>query len=189
MSAQVDQFPLKNNEGFIALVIAPTRELALQIYRQAKPFCEVSSLRVVCAYGGGVISEQFHQLRSGCEIVVGTPGRLIDCLTASNEKITNLRRCSFVVLDEADRMFDMGFEPQISMILTNIQPGRQMCMFSATFPPHVQGLAKQHLKKPLQITVGAVGGSASNVQQSVIVLQDSSAKVKNQEKSFFFEIF
>ncbi len=91
--------------------------------------------------------------------MVATPGRLIDVLTASNGKITNLHRVSFVALDEADRMFDMGFAPQIEMIMDRIQPRRQTCMFSATFPVHIQALAAKCLKKPIQITVGKAESS------------------------------
>ena len=97
--------------------MAPTRELAFQIYKETKAFASPVGLRVVCVYGGANIQGQLSDLKRGTEIVVCTPGRMIDVLTTSNGKITNLRRVSYVVLDEADRMLDMGFEPQIGRML------------------------------------------------------------------------
>ena len=101
----------------IGLVIAPTRELAFQIYRESKSFAKACGLRVCCVYGGVNVAGQLSELKKGAEIVVCTPGRMIDVLTTSGDKITNLQRCSYIVLDEADRMLDMGFEPQISRII------------------------------------------------------------------------
>ena len=91
--------------------MVPTRELAMQIYLEAKPFTKAHGFNIVAIYGGTGIKGQLSELKRGCEIVVGTPGRLIDVLTTSNGKITNLRRVTMVVIDEADRMFDLGFEP------------------------------------------------------------------------------
>mmetsp|Transcript_28899 Transcript_28899/g.21518 ORF Transcript_28899/g.21518 Transcript_28899/m.21518 type:complete len:136 (-) Transcript_28899:1426-1833(-) len=105
------QRPLEEGEGMIALVLAPTRELATQIYKETKKFAKTCGLRVCCVYGGADIQGQLSSLKQGAEIVVCTPGRMIDVLTTSNGKITNLKRTSYVVLDEADRMLDMGFEP------------------------------------------------------------------------------
>ena len=101
----------------IGLVMAPTRELAFQIYKESKAFAKGCGLRVVCVYGGANVAGQLSDLKKGAEIVVCTPGRMIDVPTTSNGKITNLKRCSYIVLDEADRMLDMGFEPQISRII------------------------------------------------------------------------
>lgn len=97
---------------------------------------------------------QLSQLKKGAEVVVCTPGRMIDILSLSNGKITNLKRVTFVVLDEADRMFDLGFEPQISKILNNIRPDRQTVMLSATFPRNVENLAKKILNRPVEVVVG-----------------------------------
>jgi ATP-dependent RNA helicase DDX46/PRP5 len=88
---------------------------------------------------------QITELKRGVEVVVCTPGRMIDLLVTSNGKITNLRRVTYLVMDEADRMFDMGFEPQIMRIVNNIRPDRQTVMFSATFPRAVEILAKRVL--------------------------------------------
>lgn len=128
------QEALEPGEGPIGLIMAPTRELAKQIRDEAKKFTDKLGLRVVVIYGGSPISEQIGQLKYGAEIVVCTPGRMIDMLAANNGRVTNLRRTTYVVLDEADRMFDMGFEPQVIRILDCVRPDRQMVMFSATFP-------------------------------------------------------
>merc|ERR1719502_927816 len=169
----MDQPPIENDDGPIGLVVAPTRELALQIYREFGIFCKSVGIVSVCAYGGGPMGEQLSALRKGTEMLVGTPGRLIDCLTTSNGKITNLRRVTFLILDEADRMFDMGFEPQIGMFLQSTRPDKQVAMFSATLPAHVEALARKVLKKPLEITVGERNTAATNVCQFVEVLDES----------------
>ena len=93
--------------------MCPTRELALQTYNEARKFTKALRLRVVCVYGGTGISEQIAELKRGCEIIVCTPGRMIDMLTANSGKVTNCRWVTYCVFDEADRMFDMGFEPQV----------------------------------------------------------------------------
>ena len=104
---------LDENDGPIAIMMTPTRELALQIYKETRKFCKPLKLTVACIYGGSGISEQIAELKKGAEIIVCTPGRMIDMLSANNGKVTNCRRCTYLVLDEADRMFDMGFEPQV----------------------------------------------------------------------------
>eukprot|EP00930_Biecheleria_cincta_P055169 TRINITY_DN4151_c0_g1_i1.p1 TRINITY_DN4151_c0_g1~~TRINITY_DN4151_c0_g1_i1.p1 ORF type:complete len:1282 (+),score=365.70 TRINITY_DN4151_c0_g1_i1:151-3996(+) len=169
----LDQPKLGNGDGPVAFVVAPTRELALQIQREASVFCKAVNLTSVCAYGGGPMGEQLSALKKGAELLVGTPGRLIDVLTISGGKITNLRRVTFLVLDEADRMFDMGFEPQIGMFLQSTRPDKQVAMFSATLPAHVEALARTVLKKPLEITVGERNTAATNVVQFVEVLDES----------------
>ena len=96
-----------------------------------------SSSRAVCVYGGTGISEQIAELKRGAEILVCTPGRMIDMLAANSGRVTNLRRVTYLVLDEADRLFDMGFEPQVMRIIDNCRPDKQIVMFSATFPRQV----------------------------------------------------
>jgi ATP-dependent RNA helicase DDX46/PRP5 len=132
-----DQRPLAMGEGPIALIMAPTRELVVQIGKEVKKFAGHLDLRHVCAYGGSNLGTQITELKRGCEIIVCSPGRLIDVLAMSGGKITNLRRVTYLVMDEADRMFDMGFEPQISRIISFIRPDRQTVLFSATFPKSV----------------------------------------------------
>eukprot|EP01103_Thecamoeba_quadrilineata_P004192 TRINITY_DN1391_c0_g2_i3.p1 TRINITY_DN1391_c0_g2~~TRINITY_DN1391_c0_g2_i3.p1 ORF type:complete len:783 (-),score=265.30 TRINITY_DN1391_c0_g2_i3:1316-3664(-) len=133
----LDQPPLLPGEGPIGLVLAPTRELAMQIHADFKKFCKAVQLKCACVYGGAGVANQIGDLKRGAEIVVCTPGRMIDMLCTNNGRITNLKRVTFVVLDEADRMFDLGFEPQITKILENVRPERQTVMFSATFPKQV----------------------------------------------------
>ncbi|EFA81338.1 putative RNA helicase [Heterostelium album PN500] len=159
----------KQGEGMVGLIMSPTRELALQIYSECKKFSKVLGLRVCCVYGGANIGEQIADLKRGADIVVCTPGRMIDILCANNKRITNLRRVSFLVLDEADRMFDLGFGPQIMCIIDNVRPDRQTVMFSATFPFKVEQVARKILVKPLEIIAGGRSIVCSDVEQVVEV--------------------
>lgn len=126
-------------------------------------------LQAVCAYGGSPIKDQIAELKKGAEIIVCTPGRMIDLLTANSGRVTNLKRVTYVVLDEADRMFDMGFEPQVMKIINNIRPDRQTVLFSATFPKQMDSLARKILHKPLEITVGGRSVVAAEIEQIVEV--------------------
>lgn len=164
-----DQEPLKDTDGPIGLVMAPTRELATQIHRDCKPFLKALGLRAVCAYGGPPIRDHIADLKRGAEIVVCTPGRLIDLLAANQGRVTNLRRVTFVVLDEADRMFDMGFEPQVMKVFNNMRPDRQTILFSATMPKIIDALTKRVLNNPIEITVGGKSVVAPEITQIVEV--------------------
>lgn len=164
-----DQRPLLKHEGPMALVMTPTRELAVQIYRECKPFLKALNLRAVCAYGGSPIKDQIADLKRGAEIVVCTPGRMIDLLAANAGRVINLHRVTYLVLDEADRMFDMGFEPQVMKIINNIRPDRQTVFFSATFPRQMETLARKTLKKAIEIIVGARSVVAPEITQIVEV--------------------
>ncbi|KAI0321849.1 P-loop containing nucleoside triphosphate hydrolase protein [Amylostereum chailletii] len=164
-----DQRPLEQMEGPMAIIMTPTRELAVQIHRDCKPFLKVLNLRAVCAYGGSPIKDQIADMKKGAEIIVCTPGRMIDLLTANSGRVTNLKRVTYLVLDEADRMFDMGFEPQVMKIVNNIRPDRQTVLFSATFPKQMDSLARKILKKPLEITVGGRSVVAAEIEQLVEV--------------------
>ena len=169
----LDQPPLDYDDGPIAVILSPTRELALQIYAECRKFCKPLKLRVVCVYGGTGISDQIADLKRGAEIVVCTPGRMIDMLAANNGKVTNMRRVTYTVLDEADRMFDMGFEPQVTKIVSLIRPGRQTVMFSATFPRQMEALARKILTKPIEVQVGGRSVVCKDVEQSVIKIDES----------------
>ena len=158
---------LESGDGPIGLVMAPTRELVQQIGKEIKHFTKFLDLIAVCVYGGSGVANQINELKRGCEIVVCTPGRMIDLLVTSNGKITNLRRVTFLVLDEADRMFDMGFEPQITRIVSNIRPDRQTVMFSATFPRQVEVLARKLLQEPIEILVGGRSVVNADITQFV----------------------
>ncbi|KAK2020008.1 P-loop containing nucleoside triphosphate hydrolase protein [Colletotrichum eremochloae] len=168
----MDQPPLKDTDGPIGLIMTPTRELAVQIHRDCKPFLKVMGLRSVCAYGGAPIREQIAELKRGAEIVVCTPGRMIDLLAANQGRVTNLRRVTYAVLDEADRMFDMGFEPQVMKIFANIRPDRQTILFSATMPRIIDSLTKKVLKSPVEITVGGRSVVASDITQIVEIVPE-----------------
>ncbi|XP_046916818.2 pre-mRNA processing factor 5 [Dermatophagoides farinae] len=174
----MDQPPLESGDGPISVIMTPTRELATQIYSECRKFAKPLGLRVVAVYGGTPISEQIGDLKPGAEIVVCTPGRMIDMLAANNGRVTNLRRCTYVVLDEADRMFDMGFEPQVMRIIDGIRPDRQTVMFSATFPRIMEALARRILDKPIEVQVGGRSVVCKEVQQEIIVIDDDDKFLK-----------
>lgn len=168
---------LKPGEGPIALVLAPTRELACQIQEVARIFGSVVRVRNACLYGGAPKGPQIRTLRYGAEIVVATPGRLIDLMNAG---YTNLNRCSFLVLDEADRMLDMGFEPQLRDIIPKIRPDRQVTLWSATWPKEVQRLARDLLGRDfIQVTIGSTELTANKkICQTIDVCEESDKEEK-----------
>ncbi|PTB39625.1 hypothetical protein M441DRAFT_70735 [Trichoderma asperellum CBS 433.97] len=173
-----DQEPLRDTDGPIGLIMTPTRELATQIHRDCKPFLKMMNLRAVCAYGGAPIRDQIAELKRGAEIIVCTPGRMIDLLAANQGRVTNLRRVTYVVLDEADRMFDMGFEPQVMKIFANMRPDRQTILFSATMPRLIDSLTKKVLKSPIEITVGGRSVVAKEIEQIVEIREESTKFVR-----------
>uniref|UniRef100_A0A8B9BWX5 Probable ATP-dependent RNA helicase DDX5 n=2 Tax=Anser TaxID=8842 RepID=A0A8B9BWX5_9AVES len=157
-------------DGPICLVLAPTRELAQQVQQVAAEYSRACRLKSTCIYGGAPKGPQIRDLERGVEICIATPGRLIDFLEAGK---TNLRRCTYLVLDEADRMLDMGFEPQIRKIVDQIRPDRQTLMWSATWPKEVRQLAEDFLKEYVHINIGALELSANhNILQIVDVCHD-----------------
>ncbi|XP_046398531.1 DEAD-box ATP-dependent RNA helicase 20-like isoform X2 [Ischnura elegans] len=161
---------LARGDGPIALVLAPTRELAQQIQQVANEFGSVVHVRNTCVFGGAPKGPQARDLERGVEIVIATPGRLIDFLERNT---TNLRRCTYLVLDEADRMLDMGFEPQIRKIVEQIRPDRQTLMWSATWPKEVRQLAEEFLTDYIQINVGSLQLAANhNILQIIDVCQE-----------------
>jgi ATP-dependent RNA helicase DDX46/PRP5 len=166
------QRPLAFGEGPIGLVLCPTRELCLQTADEAKKFKKALGIRTVPIYGGGPLVTQIAQLKRGAEIVVATPGRMIDVLCLNGGRVTNLTRVTMVVLDEADRMFDMGFQPQIERILRNVRPDHQTAMFTATFPRTIEASARKFLQMPIEITVGGRTRVPPNIEQHVEVLND-----------------
>lgn len=161
-------------DGPGSIIIAPTRELTMQIYSDAKKFVKPVGLHCVCAYGGSGLKDQIAELKRGADIVVCTPGRMIDLLAMNSGRVCNLRRITFVVLDEADRMFDMGFEPQLTRIVENIRPDRQTVMFSATFPISVEKLARKVLTQPIEITVGGNAIAPHTIKQHVEIRREES---------------
>ncbi|KAL3653191.1 hypothetical protein CASFOL_002872 [Castilleja foliolosa] len=156
---------VRRGDGPLALVLAPTRELAQQIEKEVKAFSRsLDSFRTANVVGGTNISEQRYELRAGVDIVVATPGRFIDHLQQGN---TSLSRISFVVLDEADRMLDMGFEPQIREVMQNLPEKHQTLLFSATMPVEIEELAQEYLTNPVRIKVGKVSSPTANVSQTL----------------------
>ncbi len=167
---------LKPGDGPIALILAPTRELANQIQVECNRFGGSSRLRTCAVYGGVPKGPQTRDLQRGAEIVIATPGRLIDMVDAGK---TNLRRVTYLVMDEADRMLDMGFEPQIRKILQQIRPDRQTLMFSATWPKEVQRLAGDFLNDFAQVNIGSTELAANhNVKQIIEVCSEFEKKGK-----------
>ncbi|XP_077294175.1 ATP-dependent RNA helicase Rm62 isoform X2 [Arctopsyche grandis] len=163
-------------KGPIALVLAPTRELAQQIQQVASDFGGRSYLRNACVFGGAPKHKQAQELRQGVEILIATPGRLIDFLERGT---ISLSRCTYLVLDEADRMLDMGFEPQIRKIIEQIRPDRQVLMWSATWPKEVRKLAEDFLGDYMQINIGSLELSANhNIHQIVDVCQEHEKEDK-----------
>ncbi|ERN04183.1 DEAD-box ATP-dependent RNA helicase 20 [Amborella trichopoda] len=157
------QQPLRRGDGPLALVLAPTRELAQQIEKEVKAFSRsLESFRTAIVVGGTNIAEQRSELRAGVHIVVATPGRFIDHLQQGNSSLSSV---SFVVLDEADRMLDMGFEPQIREVMRNLPKKHQTLLFSATMPVEIEALAQEYLNNPVQVKVGKVSSPTANVSQ------------------------
>ncbi|EDL38148.1 ATP-dependent RNA helicase DDX3Y [Mus musculus] len=157
----------------ISLVLAPTRELAVQIYEEARKFSYRSRVRPCVVYGGADTVQQIRDLERGCHLLVATPGRLVDMMERGK---IGLDFCKYLVLDEADRMLDMGFEPQIRRIVeqdTMPPKGvRHTMMFSATFPKEIQMLARDFLDEYIFLAVGRVGSTSENITQKVVWVEE-----------------
>lgn len=156
---------LKQGDGPIVLILAPTRELAIQIQVECNKFGSSSKIKNTCLYGGAPKSGQIRDLQRGCEIAIATPGRLIDLLSMG---VTNLKRVTYLVMDEADRMLDMGFEQQIRKIVEQIRPDRQTLLWSATWPKEVESLARDYQKDFIQVNIGSMDLSASHTITQII---------------------
>jgi len=162
------------------LVLAPTRELAVQIHAESCKFSYETGIRCCIVYGGADMREQRNELERGCDILVATPGRLTDMQERGN---VSLELIQFFILDEADRMLDMGFEPQVRQIVERTNMGakskhpRQSMMFSATFAREVQAMASDFLHDYIFITVGRVGAASELVTQQVQYAGDLAQKV------------
>ncbi|HTR79120.1 MAG TPA: DEAD/DEAH box helicase [Gemmatimonadaceae bacterium] len=146
------------------LVLTPTRELCIQVEESVRKYAKHSKLTAVSVYGGVPLDPQQKKLRAGVDIVVATPGRLLDHLERQNVVFDDLE---VLVLDEADRMLDMGFAPQINRIVDQIPAYRQTLLFSATMPPEVEALARKYLRKPLLVQVGRRSAAAHTVTHAV----------------------
>ena len=147
-----------------ALILTPTRELCVQVEESFRKYARHAPIAVVAVYGGVPLDPQEKKLRGGVDVVVATPGRLIDHLERQNVVFDDLE---VLVLDEADRMLDMGFAPQINRIVSELPPYRQTLLFSATMPPEVEALARKYLRKPVVVQVGVRSAAASTVTHAV----------------------
>lgn len=176
--------PANRNDGPYALVLAPTRELAQQIEVEAKKFAGPLGFRTAVIVGGHSIEEQAFQMRDGVEIIIATPGRLVDCI---ERRVLVLSQCAYVIMDEADRMIDMGFEEPVNKILdalpvSNEKPDddraedpnamkrgmyRQTMMYTATMPTAVERIARKYLRRPAIVTIGNAGEAVETVEQRV----------------------
>lgn len=193
------KFPALNevskNNGPYSIVLAPTRELALQIESELKKFCQPLGFRCASLVGGHSIEEQVHNLQQGAEIVVATPGRLVDAL---ERRILVLNQCTYVVMDEADRMIDLGFEEQVNKILDALPSSidnldiikvlgsekrkllqrRQMMMYTATWPKEIEKLAEKYLQRPGIVNIGNVGQATDRVEQRTEFIQSKEKRIQ-----------
>ncbi|CAG9864583.1 unnamed protein product [Phyllotreta striolata] len=188
------------DQGPYAIILAPTRELAQQIEEETVKFGTPLGIRTVVVVGGLSREEQGFRLRMGCEIVIATPGRLIDVL---ENRYLVLNQCTYIVLDEADRMIDLGFEADVQKILdfmpvTNLKPDseeaedsklllanynskkkyRQTVMFTATMPPAVERLARTYLRRPAVVYIGSIGKPVERVEQIVHLMGENDKRKK-----------
>jgi len=176
------QPPLPNEEGVPlgprGLILAPTRELADQLYQEAYRYARVMGLSVAPLMGGMQMYEQKKILKSGVDIAVATCGRLVDLVAAGD---CDLRYVSMAVLDEADRMLGLGFEAALNALLASIRPDRQLLLFSATFAPNIERMARRHLNDPIRIQIDADRAddlTQTLIQQQVVMLPSFDAKVE-----------
>lgn len=166
--------PRGERGGPNVLIMAPTRELALQIEKEVFKY-QFRGIKAICLYGGGDRRTQINKVEAGVEIIIATPGRLNDLVSANVLDITSI---TYLVLDEADRMLDMGFEPQIRKLLLDIRPDRQTIMTSATWPPGVRRLAQSYMNNPVQVYVGTLDLAATHtVTQHIEVIDEEDKYV------------
>ncbi|KAM3312776.1 hypothetical protein ACQJBY_032534 [Aegilops geniculata] len=161
----------------LALILSPTRELSMQIHEEARKFSYQTGVRVVVAYGGAPITQQLRDLERGVDILVATPGRLVDLLERARVSLQSIR---YLALDEADRMLDMGFEPQVRRIVEQMDMPprgvRQTLLFSATFPGEIQRMASDFLENYIFLAVGRVGSSTELIAQRVEFVQEADKR-------------
>jgi ATP-dependent RNA helicase RhlE len=150
--------------GISGLVLAPTRELAAQISREFVLFSRNTRLRAAVIVGGESMSRQIQDLRSGTQVLIACPGRLIDHLERGTVR---LDRVDFVIIDEADRMLDMGFLPQLRRVLQTVRKPRQTLMFSATMGPAVEQVAREFLTNPERVSIGPASTPPAEIRQTI----------------------
>jgi ATP-dependent RNA helicase DeaD len=150
-----------------ALILAPTRELAMQVTNEIKKFAKYIQVRAVTIYGGQSINVQFQALKRGANIVVATPGRLIDHVKRGSISLNNVK---FVVLDEADKMFDMGFVEDIRFILDLLPEDKQVCLFSATMPTEIFRISEKYMNQPEKVLIDSDELSLDTIEQSYLIV-------------------
>jgi superfamily II DNA/RNA helicase len=160
----------KPEKGTRALVLVPTRELAVQVNESIQKFARFTCLRTAVLYGGVGYGRQLGDLRRGADIIIATPGRLLDHLQRGN---VQLGRVKFLVLDEADRMLDMGFLPDVKRILSHVPRERQTALFSATIPPQIDALIKGTMRSPEVIEIGQRRSPAETVRHAIYPVADA----------------
>lgn len=156
-----------------ALVLAPTRELADQVANNIKAYAKHTNLRVTCVFGGIDMKPQTLVLKGGVEVLIATPGRLLDHIEAKN---CVLNQVEYVVLDEADRMLDIGFLPDLQRILSHLPKARQTLLFSATFSPEIKRLSQSYLQEPVLVEVARPNATATNVEQIFYSVSDDDKR-------------
>ncbi|MBP9688092.1 MAG: DEAD/DEAH box helicase [Bacteroidia bacterium] len=176
-----------------ALIICPTRELCMQISRDLTTYSKhMQDVRIVSVYGGASINGQIEDLRRGAQIIVATPGRLIDLMS---RRAVNIKSINYVVLDEADEMLNMGFREDIEGILSVTPDEKRVCLFSATMPKEIRSIANQYMKNPVEISVGKANSSNANIahEYAVVHAKDKYAAFKRildfNNESFYGIIF
>ncbi len=156
-----------------AVVLAPTRELAVQVAANVKAYAKQTGLRVAVVFGGMDMKPQTVELKGGVEVLIATPGRLLDHIEAKN---CNLSQVEYVVLDEADRMLDIGFLPDLQRILSYLPKQRQTLLFSATFSPEIKKLAQSYLQDPILVETARPNQTATNVEQRFYKVNDDDKR-------------
>lgn len=170
-------------EGPFALVVVPTRELCIQIQRELSSWAASFNLKTLSCYGGSDIVAQISALvNHRCDIIIATPGRLIDLLAANNGRVLSLNSVTFLVVDETDRMFDLGFGPQVRKIVECIRPDRQTVVYSATLPSPLERLVLRILRDPIKVLVSResqkpqVYSIPAEVEQNAILVQNENSR-------------
>lgn len=160
--------------GGRALILVPTRELAIQVDEVLRTILPSFHLTSAVLIGGAPIFRQIQALRKNPKIIIATPGRLIDHL---EQKKVNLKDITTLVLDEADRMFDMGFAPQVERILQNVPKQRQTLLFSATMPTDIVKLATRHMHLPIHVEIAPSGTAAEQISQELFIVREESKRL------------
>ena len=177
----VNQPRCVTGEGPIVLILVPTLELAVQVFAVATEFGGRAGLRIVASHAGTPLHDNIMHCRAGCDLMIATPGRLLDLATLSTGRVLSFKRITFVVVDEADRMFDSGFEEHVTRFLQNVRPDRQTAFISATLPKELKKTLLKLLTQPIEISVGGRPTPASNVAQQFYFFDEAVYDVETDK--------